>query len=74
MRVNSDNYAVEYQEQLVSHQTLSFLLFFFFFFFLILQSSFSAPSSRHSEPPLQELGTSSLAAVLNEDKLIQVEQ
>lgn len=71
MRVNSDNYAVEYQEQLVSHQTLSFLLFFFF---LILQSSFSAPSSRHSEPPLQELGTSSLAAVLNEDKLIQVEQ
>lgn len=70
MRVNSDNYAVEYQEQLVSHQTLSFLLFFF----LILQSSFSAPSSRHSEPPLQELGTSSLAAVLNEDKLIQVEQ
>lgn len=74
MRVNSDNYAVEYQEQLVSHQTLSFLLFFFFLFFLILQSSFSAPSSRHSEPPLQELGTSSLAAVLNEDKLIQVEQ
>lgn len=73
MRVNSDNYAVEYQEQLVSYQTLSFLLFFFLFF-LILQSSFSAPSSRHSEPPLQELGTSSLAAVLNEDKLIQVEQ